>query len=402
MDVVDTFVQSGVLTREKILEYMERPLPERLFISPLIDPKQVGACSVDLRLGLDFKVARKSRMQSLELLGERQDVEAAIRKYQESIKLNLGDSFILHPQMVVLANTLEYVRLPNDLMSQLVGRYSWSRLAVHPNPGIMFPGYSGTVTLTLVNQGDTPIVFRPGYRIVQLVLHKVWGQVTHKSRYTYGTEAEFSRIHLDDDLQMFGPQIQPVVIGIVSTVCSGRTEAIKHLVGERGFKHYSLTEFVRREARNRGLDPTRHRLQEVGNSMRELYGADYFAKEMVRRLADSARHIQYVVLDGIKHPGEVSELRDRLHFHLLGIDAPLEVRFKRAAIRRRPDDPKTLEDFTLLDEIDRGIVGDENSQQVDKLLDQADDLLMNDSNELADLFEKLDKAERKLLGIQDI
>lgn len=400
MELVESVIQSGVLTRKKILEYMERPLSERLFISPILDRRQIGACSIDLRLGLDFKVARKSRLHSLELLGERHDVEAAIRKYQESIQLNLGDSFVIHPQMVVLANTLEYVRLPNDLMSQLVGRYSWSRLAIQPNPGIMFPGYSGTVTLTLVNQGDTPIVFRPGYRIVQLVLHKVWGWATHESRYTYGTEAEFSRIHEDEDLHLFGPHIKPIVLGIASSVCSGRTEVIKHLRAQRGFKLYSLSDFVREEAKNRGLDPTRMRLQEVGNNMRELYGSNVFAQKMIRRLATTTQNVQYVMLDGIKNPAEVAELRERLHFYMLGIDAPPELRYQRATERNRPDDPNNWEEFKKIDERDRGIAGDENSQQVDKILKQADYLINNDTHNLSDLYDEVDKALKELLGIQ--
>lgn len=51
------------------------------------------------------------------------------------------------------------------------------------------------------------------------------------------------------------------------------------------------------------------------------------------------------VVDSIRNPAEVEELREEPGFILLAVEAPVEIRFARAVARARPGDGLTLEEF---------------------------------------------------------
>jgi dCTP deaminase len=76
----------------------------------------------------------------------------------------------LYPGQVVLASTLEYVELPNDVCADLklkstIGR-SW---ITHALAGWIDCGFQGQITLELQNIGPKPVVLTKGMRIGQLV-----------------------------------------------------------------------------------------------------------------------------------------------------------------------------------------------------------------------------------------
>jgi len=85
---------------------------------------------------------------------------------------------VLHPNQFVLGGTIEYIKMPLDLMGYLVGRSSWGRmgLIVATAAGI-HPGYRGIITLELHNIGDVPFPISPGLRIAQIFFHMVTGEV---------------------------------------------------------------------------------------------------------------------------------------------------------------------------------------------------------------------------------
>ena len=65
------------------------------------------------------------------------------------------DTFDIEPRGFVLAQTLERVALPNDLMGLVEGRSSWARvgLSVHLTAPKIDPGFNGTITLEIANMG---------------------------------------------------------------------------------------------------------------------------------------------------------------------------------------------------------------------------------------------------------
>lgn len=127
---------------------------------------------------------------------------------------------------------------------------------------------------------------------------------------------------------------------------------------------------VRDEATRRGLDHTRDNLIGVGVRMRAEGGPGALARAVLPRLGPRA------VVDSIRSPGEVAVLRGLPRFLLLGIDAPLPLRFERSLRRGRTGDGLTLEEFARKESRENSTT--EAGQQLLKTLALADLVIDND------------------------
>jgi dCTP deaminase len=79
-------------------------------------------------------------------------------------------SIKLFPGEVVLASTLEYVRIPRDVACDLKLKSTLGRLWInHSLAGWCDPGFEGNITLELQNLGPVPFVLEAGRRIAQLI-----------------------------------------------------------------------------------------------------------------------------------------------------------------------------------------------------------------------------------------
>jgi dCTP deaminase len=196
----------GMLSKAEIYKVMSRPLVDRLVITPLLDvDNQIGETSVDVRLGNEFILTRKRTFSSLDL-GQPVEIKSKITKYQERIRIELRREFILHPNQLVLGSTLEYIRLPADIGSYVIGRSSWGRVGlVIATASAVAPNFKGAITLELVNLGEVPLILYPGIRIAQLVLHWTKKGDAYTGRYQCPTGPQFSRIHEDPELPFWCP-----------------------------------------------------------------------------------------------------------------------------------------------------------------------------------------------------
>jgi dCTP deaminase len=151
--------------------YEETELDRRLIITPLLERSQIGRGAVDLRLGTEFLLLRRTRRAGLDPgVDSQQDVDAL----QERVVVPFGEKLWLHPAHFVLAATLEYLRLPDDMGAYVVGRSSWGRVGLIVATAVfVHPGFRGCLTLELVNDGDSPIALAPGIRIAQLAIHRL-------------------------------------------------------------------------------------------------------------------------------------------------------------------------------------------------------------------------------------
>ncbi len=76
----------------------------------------------------------------------------------------------LFPGEVVLASTLELVRIPRDVACDLKLKSTLGRLWInHSLAGWCDPGFTGEITLELQNLGPVPFVLEAGRRIAQLI-----------------------------------------------------------------------------------------------------------------------------------------------------------------------------------------------------------------------------------------
>lgn len=156
----------SALLREQLLEAMQRPLAERLVVSPMLDVEQVGPSSIDLRLGTQFIAVQRHAELAIDPFDAR-----SMTGREEFINIPFGETFVLHPGHFVLGATLEYLCVPNDMAGQVLGRSSWGRLGlVVATAVVVQAGFRGCLTLELANEGSVPLLLRPGLRVAQLCL----------------------------------------------------------------------------------------------------------------------------------------------------------------------------------------------------------------------------------------
>lgn len=156
----------SALLREQLLEAMERPLPNRLVVSPMLDQGQVGPASIDLRLGTQFIAVQRHAERAIDPF----DKNSMVGR-EEFINIPFGETFVLHPGHFVLGATLEYLCIPKDFSGQVLGRSSWGRLGLMVATAVVVQaGFRGCLTLELANEGGVPLLLRPGLRVAQLCL----------------------------------------------------------------------------------------------------------------------------------------------------------------------------------------------------------------------------------------
>ncbi len=161
-----------ILNELQILERLVHPDPEkRIVITPLVNPsEQFGPTSVDLRLGTDFQVMRRSNLTHLDPMSACADMGRGLQRTMQHVKIRPTEPFVLHPGEFALASTLEFVRIPLDLAARLEGRSTWGRLGlqIHATAGFVDPGFIGALTFELSNVSTIPLELYPGVRISQI------------------------------------------------------------------------------------------------------------------------------------------------------------------------------------------------------------------------------------------
>jgi dCTP deaminase len=152
-----------ILSDKDIKKYLK---VGKIKISPKPDfQSQIGSCSVDMRLGYEFRVFENSRVPYIDPFNEKLSKDIT-----KIVKVKTGQSFVLQPSDFVLATTIESFSLPDDLLARLEGRSSLGRLGivVHSTASIFEPGWSGKIVMELGNLGRMPVALYPGMRICAL------------------------------------------------------------------------------------------------------------------------------------------------------------------------------------------------------------------------------------------
>lgn len=137
--------------------------------------KNSGESSITLRLGRWFIGLRQSSQPVFDVAGDIDEMLSEARAAKLYF-VPFGEAFVLHPGRFVLAATLEWMRFPEYLGGYVTGKSTWARrgLIIETAAGI-HPGFSGCLTLELVNMGEVPVKIRPGMKICQIFIHGVTG-----------------------------------------------------------------------------------------------------------------------------------------------------------------------------------------------------------------------------------
>lgn len=176
-----------ILSDKTIYKMLET---KELIISPL-ESEQVQPASVDIRLGNTFSIVEDS---STGIISMEKKIQYKTLK---------TDTYILLPGQFVLATTMEYFELPDDLTAFVEGRSSLGRMGLFiQNAGWVDPGFCGEITLELYNANRCAIELKAGRRVGQLVFAKMDDHALnpYNGKYQGQKGATGSRVYMDKDI----------------------------------------------------------------------------------------------------------------------------------------------------------------------------------------------------------
>jgi len=186
-------------------------------------------------------------------------------------------------------------------------------------------------------------------------------------------------------------EVVGMIIGLTGENCAGKGTVAEYLQ-KKSFYYTSLSDIIREELKAEGKGLTRQNLIEKGNELREKFGPGILAKKTVLKIQKDKNY----VIDSIRSPLEVEELKKLKGFVLIHVTAPQEIRFERMKSRGREEDPNTIETFKEIEKLE--LENEEKTKQnLIGAFEHANKKLVNDSD-LQELYDKIDKILGEVSG----
>jgi dCTP deaminase len=126
----------------------------------ILPAQQIRARCLQERLIEPFSERAKANGMSYGLSAAGYDVRIAQRRV-----LRKGDFCI--------ASTVEKFNMPDDLLAQVADKSTWARQGLSAFNTIIEPGWSGFLTVELVNLGDETLVIPEGAPIAQILFFQL-------------------------------------------------------------------------------------------------------------------------------------------------------------------------------------------------------------------------------------
>lgn len=175
-----------ILSDKTILKMLDE---KSLVINP-VTKEQIQPASVDIRLGNTFSVVDDTPSNIITL------------ESQINYKTIITDTYLIMPGEFVLATTMEYFELPDNLTAFVEGRSSLGRMGLFiQNAGWVDPGFKGEITLELYNANRCAIELKAGRRVGQLVFAEMDAPAInpYNGKYQGQMGATGSRVFMDCD-----------------------------------------------------------------------------------------------------------------------------------------------------------------------------------------------------------
>jgi len=211
--------------------------------------------------------------------------------------------------------------------------------------------------------------------------------------------------------------MNPIYLGIVGQIASGKGEVVKILTEQYGFVSFNLSSILHKILDEKGITNfTRADLQDLGDKLRMEEGEGVLAKRAIKYLCHSRAMPagrqeggnsvsssrpsvsawrdplqgkssnslgmtgKKMIIEGIRNPAEVNYLRTLPNFQLIAVKAKKVVRFDRLKKRGKPWDPKTWGEFLIVDRRDKGLGQKKYGQQVGKCVGMANMEIQNNGD----------------------
>lgn len=171
--------KSLILSRPDLIKFIDE---KKLKFDPKVSNDDIAQVSVDLRLGRKFSKFKETAPKHIAAINVTDSLWAAKELWED---LEVG-SYFLRPGEFVLAETLETVTIPNDLVGLVEGRSSWARVGImlHLTAPKIDPGFIGVIALEMYNFGKYTVELRAEIdKPAQLILARITSSLPNGDLY---------------------------------------------------------------------------------------------------------------------------------------------------------------------------------------------------------------------------
>lgn len=151
----------GLLSAEEIRK--------RVYIAPLAEESRSDEISYGFSsYGYDFRLGYKFAFLKYNSPLGYIDPKAAYKSdsYYETY---IHSPFLLKPKSFVLAESIEYFKIPRDIIGICVGKSTYARNGVNVFITPLEPEWFGRLTVEIFNANDFPVMLYPGEGIAQIL-----------------------------------------------------------------------------------------------------------------------------------------------------------------------------------------------------------------------------------------
>ena len=154
----------SILSDREIKERVEK---EKM-LEPFVD-KQVkdGVISYGLSsYGYDFRISDEFHIFDKEKVVDPKNIKT------ENFIVVKKEVYVLEPGSTVLAKTIEYFRIPRDILTICFGKSTYARCGILINVTPFEPEWEGYATISITNTSHTPVKIYANEGIAQLLFLK--------------------------------------------------------------------------------------------------------------------------------------------------------------------------------------------------------------------------------------
>lgn len=124
----------------------------------------VSAYGYDIRVANEFKLIYPNLQDTCEVIDPKQDNSLFIEFRQDEI--------LLPPNSMMLCRSLEYFRIPRDIMCIAVGKSTYARCGIIANITPLEAEWEGYLTIELSNTTPLPVKVYANEGVAQLIFFK--------------------------------------------------------------------------------------------------------------------------------------------------------------------------------------------------------------------------------------
>lgn len=183
-----------------------------------------------------------------------------------------------------------------------------------------------------------------------------------------------------------------IVIGITGTIGAGKGTIVKYLVNKKGFKHFSVRNYLLQMLKKQCVFPDRNAMVNLANELRMKFGNAYIIQKLYEEVI---KQNDNAVIESIRHPDEVNFLKKNCsNFYLFSVDASQIIRYNRILQRQSSTDFISFERFVEEDKREF-YGGPDASQNIEACMRLSDFHFINDDT-IDKLYEQVENSLKKL------